>query len=207
MSTMTQRVLVAACSAVLAATAAWAEPAKPIRARGTIEKVEGNTLDVKLRDGTATKLTLKDSPAIGAVVPAKLSDIKAGTMVGITSVPQADGSLKAYEVHIFPPQQRVNEGHGAYDTLPNSLMTNGRVDTSIAAVNGQVLTVQYKQGSKVDEKKLIVTPQTIISTRVRGSKDDLKPGAQFVVFRATRQPDGTLAADAIAVGRGLAPPM
>jgi hypothetical protein len=199
--------MLTAALALAFSASAFAQQPATVRARGTIEKVDGNVLDVKLRDGTATKLTLKDNPGIGAVVPAKLSDVKPGSNVGITSIPQADGSLKAYELHIFPPQQRVNEGHGAYDTQPNSQMTNGRVEASVAAINDQVLTVTYKQGDKSDQKKITVTPQTIVVTTVPGNKDDLKPGAQFVVFHAVKAADGTLSAEAIAVGRGVAPPM
>jgi Cu/Ag efflux protein CusF len=206
MISMRWRLLAAGFALALTASAHAQQP-QTVRARGTIEKVDGTTLDVKLRDGTATKLKLKDNPAIGAVVPAKLSDIQPGSAVGVTSIPQADGSLKAYEVHIFPPQQRVNEGHTPYDTQPNSQMTNGRVETSVASVNDQVLTVTYKQGDKTEQKKITVTPQTIFVTTVPGNKDDLKPGAQFVVFRAAKNADGTLAGEAIAVGRGIAPPM
>ena len=208
MDKMTRRMFTATGFAfALAAWPTFAQQPQAVRARGTIEKVDGNLLGVKLRDGTAAKLKLKDNANVRAVVPAKLTDIKAGSMVGITSIPQADGGLKAYEVHTFPPAQRVNEGNNPYDTEPNSLMTNGRVETSVAAVEGQVLTVKYKQGDKVDEKKITVTPQTIIVTTVPGDKSDLKPGAKFVVFRAIKQPDGVLETDTISVGRGIAPPM
>jgi hypothetical protein len=41
-----------------------------------------------------------------------------------------------------------------------------------------------------------------------GSKDDLKAGAQFIIMAAQKQPDGSLVAPAINVGRdGAAPPM
>ena len=207
MTRTTVRSLTAAALITGFAMTVWAAPANIVRARGTIEKIDGNILDVKLRDGSAAKLKLAEKLVVGAVIPIKLTDIKAGQMVGVTSIPQADGTLKAYEVHVFPAQQRVNEGHTPYDTEPNSQMTNGRLETSVAGVNGQVLTVKYKQGDKVEEKKVTVTPQTIITTRVPGEKSELKPGASFVVFRAVKEADGTLEVDAIAVGRGIAPPM
>ena len=203
MISMRWRLLAAGFALALTASAHAQQP-QTVRARGTATK--GFPVTPKFRD-LATKLKLKDNPAIGAVVPAKLSDVQPGSMVGVTSIPQADGSLKAYEVHLFPPQQRVNEGHTPYDTQPNSQMTNGKVEASVASVNDQVLTVTYKQGDKTEQKKITVTPQTIIATTVPGNKDDLKPGAQFVVFRATKNADGTLAGEAIAVGRGIAPPM
>jgi hypothetical protein len=204
---MTRRLFGASGLALmLASSAGFAQDAKPVRLRGTITKVDGNLLDVMLRDGTSAKVKLKDDAAIRGVISITLADVKAGSMVGITSLPQADGTLKAVEVHTFPPQQRVNEGHGPYDSVPNSMMTNARVDTSVASVDGQVLTVQYKQGDKVEEKKIIVPPGTPIQTAVPGDKGDLKVGAKFVIFNAIKQPDGSYEVAAIAVGRdGVAP--
>ena len=45
---------------------------------------------------------LADNPQIAGVVKASLSDIKQGSFVGVTAMPQADGSQTALEVHIFP---------------------------------------------------------------------------------------------------------
>lgn len=209
MNKMTRRAFaVTGVALSLAPRAGFAQQRQPIRARGTVEKVDGNVFDVKLRDGSAAQLRLKDGAVVRGVVPITLADIKAGMMVGVTSIPQADGTLKAYEVHTFPPQQRVNEGHTKYDTEPNSLMTNGLLETSVADVNGQVLTVKYKQGDKVEEKKVVITPQTILVTTLPGDKSEIKPGAKFVVFGALKQPDGSLEVATISVGRnGLTPPM
>lgn len=44
-------------------------------------------------------------------VPAQLSQVKPNSFVGVTSVPQPDGSLRATEIHIFPEKLRgTNEG-------------------------------------------------------------------------------------------------
>jgi hypothetical protein len=204
---MTRRMFGASGFALLlAGSASFAQQSPPVRLRGAIEKVDGNLLDVKLRDGTSAKIKLKDDAAIRGIVAITLADVKAGSMVGITSVPQADGTLKAVEVHTFPPQQRVNEGHGPYDTVPNSMMTNARVETSIASVEGQVLTVQYKQGDKVEEKKIMVPLGIPLQTAVPGDKSDLKVGGKFVAFNAIKQADGTYEVATISIGRnGLAP--
>ena len=209
MNEMSRRMFGASTLALMLATsAALAQDAKPVRLRGTINKVDGNLLDVTLRDGTAAKLKLKDDVVVRDVIAITLADIKAGVMVGITSMPQADGTLKAVEVHTFPTTQRVNEGHGPYDTTPGSMMTNAKVETSVAAVDGQVLTVQYKQGDKVEEKKVIVPPGIPFQTQVPGDKADVKAGAKFVVFAAIKGADGIYDVPAISVGRdGLQPAM
>ncbi len=67
----------------------------------------------------------------------------------------------------------------------------------VAGVDGQTLTVKYKDG----EKKVVVPPNTAIVAYAPGSKDELKPGAQIIIFGATRQPDGSLTTPAINVGR------
>ena len=71
------------------------------RVRGTIEKVDGKTLLVKGRDGAPLTLTLADNVQVVSVVKASLADIKEGAFIGSGAMPQADGSQKALEVHIF----------------------------------------------------------------------------------------------------------
>jgi hypothetical protein len=188
------------------APAAWAQDNKPVRLRGTIEKVDGNTITAKLRDGSAATIKLADNPRITAMTKAQLSDIKEGTFLGVTAMPQADGSQKAIGLHIFMDAQRgvVAAAHFPWDREPGSTMTNADVTTLVTGTDGQTLTVKYKDG----EKKVIVPPTTPIVRFNPGSKDDLKGGAQFFIVAATKQGDGTYTAAAINVGRdGTAPPM
>ena len=96
----------AAFVAALAAASASAQQAQTVRLRGTIEKADGNTLHLKLRDGAPATLTLTGNPLIVAVVKASLADIKEGSFIGSGAMPQADGSQKALEVHIFAESQR-----------------------------------------------------------------------------------------------------
>jgi hypothetical protein len=209
MNTMTRRTFGASSMALLlASTAGFAQQSPPVRVRGTVEKVEGDLVSVKSRDGADLKLKLKDNATVRAMVPAKLTDIKAGTAVGITSSPQADGSLSAIEVHIFPAGQNVNAAHFNWDLMPNTFMTNGPVQQSIAAVDGQMLTVQYKTGDKVEDKQIKVTPKTTIVGYEPATKADLKPGMKIFVAGAPKLPDGSLDVANISYGKdGLTPPM
>ena len=204
---MTGRILaVAAVAAAFAVTSAAAQ-AQNVRVRGTIEKLDGNNLDVKSRDGAALKLTLKDNVRIGGVVKASLADVKADTNVAITSQPRADGTLEAVELRIFPAGQPFNSFHGDWDLMPGSYMTNGSMQTSVAGVDGQVLTVKYKvQGKPDEEKKILVTSKTIIATTVAGTKADLKPGLKVFVAGAPKLPDGSLDVAAIQVEKEIPPP-
>jgi hypothetical protein len=196
--------------AMLAATFALGSvsaQAQNVRVRGAIEKLDGNTLMVKARDGAELKLVLKDNVRVGGVVKASLTDVKPDTNVAITSRPRPDGTLEAVELRIFPAGQPFNSFHGDWDLMPNSFMTNGALQTSVADVDGQVLTVKYKvQGKPDEEKKIIVTPKTIIATTVPGTKDDLKPGLKVFVAGAPKLPDGSLDVAAIQVEKEIPPP-
>ena len=187
-----------------AVSAAFAQDA-PVRVRGTIEQVDGNTLAIKARDGKELKVTLAENAMIVALIKASIEDIKTGGFIGVTSLPQVDGSMHAVEVHIFPESMRgTGEGHRPWDLLPNSTMTNATVAQAVTKVEGHAVTLKYKDG----EKTIIIKPDTAIVTYVPGRKDELKPGAKIFIAAATRQPDGTLQAPRINVGRdGVTPPM
>src|SRR5262249_57557218 len=102
----------------LVLTASTVNAQDTVRLRGTIERVEGPVYVVKSRDGNELKVTLADNGGVTAIVKAPLSDIKKGSFVGVTAMPQIDGSHRAIEVHICPERMR---GPGAGDR-PRVLM-------------------------------------------------------------------------------------
>jgi hypothetical protein len=123
--------------------------------------------------------------------------------VGSAGTMQSDGTQKAIEVHIFPESMRgTGEGHYDWDLKPNTKMTNANVEQTAAGVDGQILSVKYKDG----EKKILVTPETVVVTYVMGSKDELKPGTKIFVAAAKKQADGTVQTPRITYGRnGMGP--
>lgn len=190
-------------SLALAAPVALAQDA-PVRVRGTIDRVEGDVYVVKARGGGELKVTLASNAIVVALIKASLADIKQGSYVGVSGMPQPDGSQKALEVHIFPEAMRgVGDGHRGWDLQPSSTMTNGNVEQTAASSDGQVLTLKYKDG----EKKILVSQDIPIVLYVPSEKGELKPGASIFVAAATKLPDGTLQAPRVNVGRGVAPPM
>jgi hypothetical protein len=204
---MTRRVFGAAGLAlVLATSASFAQQPQTVRVRGTVEAVDGPVLTVKSRDGqTSYKVKMTDNVAIRGVIKAVLADIKENSFIGVTGMPQSDGSQKAVEIHIFPEALRgTGEGFRPWDLLPNSTMTNATVAQMVKGVSGDEITLKYKDG----EKKIVVAPETVIVTYVPGTKDELKPGAKIFIAGANKKEDGTLEAASISVGRdGLTPPM
>jgi hypothetical protein len=178
---------------------------QPVRVRGTIEKVEGNVLEIKTREGPIVNVKLADNAQIGGVAKASLSDIHQNSFVGITAMPQPDGTQKALEVHIFPEARRgAGEGHRPWDLVPNSTMTNANVEVLVTGVDGPMLTMKYKDG----EKKIMVPSNVPIVAFVPASREDLKPGAKIFVVAGTKEPDGTITTSGINVGKdGITPPM
>jgi hypothetical protein len=188
--------------AALGVTSAWAQQPQ-VRVRGTIEAVDGPSLTIKSRDGAEVKAKLTDNAMIVAVVKASYSDIKQGSFIGVTGMPQADGSQRCMEVHIFPEAMRgTGEGHRPWDLQPNSTMTNATVD-QVTAVGDHSITLKYKDG----EKKIVVGPDCPIVTYAPGDKAELKPGAKIFINGATKDADGVLSVPRINVGRDAAPPM
>jgi hypothetical protein len=197
----------AGAALLLTATASVAQQAggsPPVRVRGTIEKVDGNTLMVKSRSGENLTVKLAEPPRVSAMVKASLADIKEGSFIGVSAMPMPDGTQKAYAVHIFMDSQKgvVADRFGQWDSRPGSTMTNANVATTVAGKDGQDLLVKYKDG----EKKVLMPPGIPIAKYVPGSPADLKVGAKVFVGGAAKQADGSLLAPNIAVGRDIDPP-
>ena len=176
----------------------------PTRVRGTIESVNGDTMQVKSRSGEDVKLRIAPDLNVSGITKISLADIKVGSFVGATTVPGPDGGDYAVEVHVFPENMRgTGEGSRPYDLKPNSSMTNATVSESVVGNDGHTLQVKYKDG----EKKVFVPDNTPVVTFVPGDKSDLKAGAKVIAFMK-QLPDGSFETNRVSVGRdGLTPPM
>jgi len=190
---------------LFAAAGASAQNPDMVRVRGTIQGVDGQTLDVKGRDGSAVKVKLADDVKVLAVDRKSMDDVKQGVFVGITAMPQPDGSQKAVEIHIFPEALRgMGEGHRPWDLVPNSTMTNANIESAVASSDGKELVLKYKDG----EKKFTVPANVEVVMFDPAAVADLKPGEKIFVVAGKKQPDGTVLAPSIVVGRkGVNPPM
>ncbi len=176
-----------------------------VRVRGAIEKIEGDVLIVKTREGPVISIKLAENYAVGGLVPAKLEDIKQNTYVGIAGLPLPDGKIRALEVLIFPEAMRgTSEGHFPWDLVPESTMTNAAVAESVTRAEGNTLVLKYKDG----EKTIVVPADVPIVRAVPTEKSELKPGAKIFIAAAIRGADGSLTAQRVTVGlNGLTPPM
>jgi len=205
--------LIFTAAGIFALSVAALAASPPTNVRATIARVDGNTLDIKERDGGVAKIHLADNAKIASVTKASLSDIKPGSFIGTAATPGKDGKLQAIEVHIFPESMRgTGEGDRAWDLTPKSSMTNGTVAqksdkveaNKVNRVEGNDVTVNFNGGTKI----VTVTPDTKVVTLVPGDRSELKPNAKIFIPAATRAPDGALEANRVTVGNGgISPPM
>jgi hypothetical protein len=204
-SSLMPRLLAATLLLISATSVASAQQSPSVRIRGAIEAVDGPLLSIKTRDGSDLKVRVTDNVAVFGVVKTELANIKEGSYIGVTALPEPDGTQKAIAVHIFPENQRgASEGFRPWDLRANSTMTNATVAETVKGTDGQNILVKYKDG----EKKVLVPPDTPIVTFVAGDKSELKPGAKIIIFGAAKKEDGTLEANRVNVGRdGITPPM
>lgn len=188
---------------VAASVSTFAQTPPRVGVRGAITAVTPASITVHTNRGEDMNIMLTDKTQVRGVTLAKIADIKPGSYIGTAATPQADGSLKALEVTVFPPAMNgAGEGHYAWDLSPNSTMTNGTVGGLVKA-DGHTLTVKYKGG----EKKVVVPDDVPVVNLEDGDRSLLTVGTKVVLF-ATKGDDGKLTAGFVSAGKnGVTPPM
>lgn len=180
------------------------------RIRGKITAVAGDAVSIATREGPTVVVLLAPDARVVTTVGASVADIKPNSFIGTAAVPQADGTLEALEVHIFPEAMRgAGEGSRDFDLAPGSTMTNATVSGAVSvgtggATGGPTFRLTYKGG----EKTVVVPPGVPVVTFAPGSRADVKPGVGAIIFGAEPGDDGTFKAGRITVGKdGVDPPM
>jgi hypothetical protein len=197
------RALVPLAVAVVSSWAA-AQQASQQNIRGTIARLDGQNLLVDTADGSVTVAMRSDTP-VRTLVKKTLADIHPGDLVGTTSVPGDDGKLHAVEIHLFPAGASIAERQYPSDLTPRSIMTNAHVTGLAKAAQGQLLDVDYKNGTA--EVIVDASTEIVAFAPYPGSLDDLQPG-KAVYINANRSIDGALTATRMTVEKnGVKPPM
>ena len=173
--------------------------ATALRVAGTVASFDGHVLAIKSDKLGEVTVNLTGDAAVFGVTKATIADVKPGAFIGVGAMPQPDGSQRAIQVTVFAESQRgTGEGFRPWDRMPNSTMTNATVAETVGGVEGQMLTVKYKDG----EKKIVVPPDATILAYSAGERGELKVGAKVAILRVKQKPNGALEADRINVGRG-----
>jgi hypothetical protein len=196
--------IVATALVALLIQPAVAQEGTPTRIRGTVEKLDGQTLVVRSRENQQLTITLADDLSVSAVEKVDLADIKPGDYIGSAAVKGTDGKLHAQEVLVFPEAARGSgEGHRPWDLTPDSTMTNATVAEVVDVAKGRLLRLKYQGG----ETEIEVPMEAPVVTLAPGDRSLLQPGTA-VFIPATKNADGSLAASRIVAGKdGVQPPM
>jgi len=201
---------------VLALFAVAALAAEPQRINGDVVSLDGSLLRVRTTAGQEVAVKLGDSTRITTRATTDLAQLAKGDFLGTTAVPQPDGTLKASEVHVFAESMRgTGEGHRPMDNIPGSTMTNATVtaigsakaapantmtNATVSSISTQDrsrrMTLAYKGGEKI-----VVVPEGTPVTRVEPGDRSLLVKGAHVALTAALQPDGSLAAERINVGK------
>lgn len=175
----------------------------PTRIRGTVDKLDGNTLTVKAKDGQSVSVALADNVVIQYLVKKSLADIKTGDFLASTGMKGTDGKIHAIEVRIFPKATPDGGRQFPWDLGQDSVMTNATVGTVTQTPNGPLVHVSFTGG----ESEYTIGPDVPILAGADGDKSLLKPGAAVFVI-AQKQEDGKITSGRIYVEKdGIKPPM
>jgi hypothetical protein len=221
----------------LAATAglavATAGAAEPERIRGTVSAISAGVVTVRIATGGSVSLSISGDTTYLTEARSDLDHISTGSYIGVAAKNVGD-KLVALDVLIFPPALKgANEGHFAWDKLPDttlaggasasSTMTNGSVavvagsgssasvdstmtNGSIAAATAKAGTKQLTVTYKGGEQTILVPPTASIVTVQPGALSDLKVGDG--VFVNAVADGGKTTAGLILVGSaGVIPPI
>ena len=206
------------------------------RVRGTVQSLNGQILTVTTPGGPV-RVQLAPSTPVATVVPSDRAHITDGSFLGIGSVTEPDGSLRAAEITVFPESMR-GTGEGSYPwsgpavsgggnmtngtassmnmtngTASASTMTNGTASatmtngTASAKAGGSSLTLTYKDGASRGAQTIAIPPGIPVVALEPGAQADLRPGVHVLVL-ASRGAGGALTAARVLAGKnGLVPPM
>jgi hypothetical protein len=175
--------------------------------RGSIVSMSDDRITVSTSSGKVD-VALSSPATIFSREPGDLSKVTDNSFVGVTSIPQPDGTQRAVEIHVFPQELRglgegsrpmAPEGGNSRNTMTNgsvanSRMTNGNARMTNGAAQGAAagrMTVNYNGGSQTITVPAR-TPVTVIAPT------STKPAVGTnVVIPAKKQSDGTLKATSV----------
>jgi uncharacterized protein DUF5666 len=203
---MNKRIALAAAlfALTLAPAVAQTPPAgTPARIRGTVDKLDGQSLSVKSRDGQTQVVAVPPEATIQTLVKKSVADLKAGDVIASAGVKDPAGKLRATEIRIMPRPWADGGRQLPWDFGPDSVMTNATIGTVNQASDGALLHVTFKDG----EADFSIGPEVPVLAPAAGDAALLKPGAAIMIF-GVKQPDGGLTARAVYVEKdGVKPPM
>jgi len=171
-----------------------AAPAPGAVAEGTITALGAGTLTLTTRDGTQVRVAVTADTRIIQRKAVKLEDIKPNEFVGVTARREADGSLTAISINIFPPEfrDRIREAQFVMDT--GNVMTNATVFQNVRRIEGRTLYLRLASGTAV-----ITVPRDAEVFRLTVIQFGVLRMGMRVQARGANSPEGGMTATTITV--------
>jgi Domain of unknown function (DUF5666) len=188
-------VMVALGSLAFAAggTPTRAAPADAL-AEGTIESLGADLFTLAAEAGKPVHVTTTAETRIIRRQPADLADIRPRDFIGVAAKKEADGSLTAVSINIFPAEFKGRVREGQWPMESGNIMTNAVVSQYVGRVAGRTVYLTYKEGTAV----IRVPAGAEIHRLTVITFGDLTVGMHASV-RGTRTPDGGVTASFISV--------
>jgi len=179
---------------LLASSVAPAAPPSGAVAEGTITALGAGTLTLTTRDGTQVRVAVTADTRIIQRKAVKLEDIKPNEFVGVTARREADGSLTAISINIFPPEfrDRIREAQFVMDT--GNVMTNATVFQNVRRIEGRTLYLRLASGTAV-----ITVPRDAEVFRLTVIQFGVLRMGMRVQARGANSPEGGMTATTITV--------
>jgi len=190
----------ALAGALALAAASSAHAQMPQVIRGVVTDMQPDKISIRPKTGKPLTVGLTKDWRVAVTKPITVAEIKPGSFIGSSEMPQPDGTGRSLEVHVFPPGVKIGEGHYAWDKKKGSMMTNGTVGNISVAKGGRQLEVDYGSG----RRKVTVPANVPIVQITDGQRSDLKRGAPVFLIAGTTP--GGLVTNAVTIGQGGKPP-
>lgn len=177
------------------ATASHAPPNTPNtkRVEGTVARVDGNELLLKVKGGTTETYQLAPSAQLVLARPGQMSDLSSGKSAGCTSIFSQGDKVLAGECHIFSDGMHgIAERHGTTDASGTSTINGTIADVrdNVDAVKGKGPSILVQITSKKGTTTMTVSSLTEITVVRPADASALKPGAKVRAI-SEQAADGT----------------
>jgi hypothetical protein len=168
-----------------------AAPAQTLT-EGTISALDGGAVTVMSRGGAPVRVVVNSETRVIRRQPVRFDQIKARDFVGVTARKEADGSLTAVAINIFPAEFKGRVREGQFPMETGNLMTNAVVFQNVRRIEGRTLYLQFPEGTAI----INVPRDTEIFRLTQVRLSDLRVGMR-VVARGSANPDGSVTATTV----------
>jgi hypothetical protein len=149
------------------------------RIEGTVTRVDGNELLLKVKGGTTETYQLAPAVRLGLARPALMSDLSSGKSVSCTSIYSEGTKVLAGECRILPDgMHEFTQAHDTPDTSITPTISGTITDVRDDAEGGKGRRILIQISYPAGQTTMTVSSLTAISVVTAANASSLKPGAK-----------------------------